>query len=152
MCMCCTCCCDFLRGLKAFDRPSEQVQSSFRAKIAPEKCTACGICLTRCQMDAINENEVMEINPIRCIGCGLCLSTCPVNAITMVAKTGFPEPPSTFPGLMAGIAGQRGLPAGKLEKLMNKTPFPVTMKTWQILYKLRVARPIIEIMARKGYI
>lgn len=152
MCMCCSCCCDFLKGLKAFERPAEQVQSNFQSRIDPDLCNACGTCFERCQMDAINDNEVIEINRARCIGCGLCLSTCPENAISMVPKTGAKEPPPTYAGLIAGIAKQRGLPAGKLEGLMNKTSFSTSMNMWKVLYRLRLARPIIDKMAKKGYL
>jgi len=152
MCMCCSCCCDFLKGLKAFTRPAEQVQSDFQARIDQDLCTACGTCLDRCQMDAIDDEDDIAINMERCIGCGLCLSTCPEDAVSMVAKAGIKEPPATFAGLIAGIGGQRGLPIGKLAAKLNKQSMSSTAKMWGLLYKLRLARPVIERMAKKGYV
>jgi len=152
MCLCCGCCCDFLRGLKTFDRPADHVQSSFQARIDPDLCTACGICLERCQMDAIIENEVMEIDLARCIGCGLCLSTCPEEAVSMTPKLGVQEPPLTILSLLAGIAAKRGLPSGNMERFVRKTSMASNARTWEVLYRLRLAKPIINRLAKKGYV
>lgn len=153
LCMCCGCCCTFLKGLKAFERPAEQIQSNFQARINPEVCARCGTCLKRCQMEAIDScDDYNSINTERCIGCGLCFSTCPENAISMVARAGTKEPPATFAGLIAGIAGQRGLPAGDLASKVSKRTISSSMKIWEILYKLRLARFVIDRMAKKGYV
>jgi Fe-S-cluster-containing hydrogenase component 2 len=103
-------------------------------------------------MEAITQNEVMATDAARCIGCGLCVPTCPEEAISMVPKPGAEQPPPTFLGLLAKIARDRGLPSGRMERFMNKTSFSTSMKIWEVLYRLRLARPIIERMAKKGYI
>ncbi len=47
----------------------------------------CGVCLDRCQMQAITEEGAeVSLNPDRCIGCGLCVSTCPTGALSLVRK------------------------------------------------------------------
>ena len=152
MCLCCGCCCDFLRGLKTFDRPADHVQSSFQARIDSDLCSACGECLERCQMDAIIENEVMEIDLARCIGCGLCLSTCPEEAVSMTPRPGVQEPPLTIMGLLAGIAAQRGLPAGKIERFVKKRSMASNTRLWEALYRLHLAKPIINRLDKKGYV
>jgi electron transport complex protein RnfB len=87
MCCCCGCCCGVLNRLKLHPRPSEQVASPFIARHEPETCEGCGICLDRCQMDALTlENDQAVLNSTRCIGCGLCVSTCPTGSLTLVRK------------------------------------------------------------------
>ena len=43
-----------------------------------EKCMACGICVSRCQMHAISadSDQVSVVNRAKCIGCGLCVTGC----------------------------------------------------------------------------
>ena len=85
LCCCCGCCCGILRGLQRHPRPSEIVASSFIAKLEPETCQACWVCLERCQMQALaEEGDRVALNTDRCIGCGLCVSTCPSGALTLV--------------------------------------------------------------------
>lgn len=86
LCMCCHCCCVLLKMLRYGGRPGAQVQSSFYAKIDSDACTACGVCIDRCQINAVSEGDIYEIDTSRCIGCGLCVPTCPEDAITLIAK------------------------------------------------------------------
>jgi len=59
------------------------------AKIAPEKCTGCGICFDLCRFDAIHEGTTFDefpkvnytIDEIACEGCGVCAWFCPEKAI-----------------------------------------------------------------------
>jgi len=87
ICCCCGCCCGILGGLKDHPRPSEIVASSFIAKLEPELCTGCWVCLERCQMQALTEKiDRVALNVNRCIGCGLCVSTCPSGALSLERK------------------------------------------------------------------
>ena len=87
ICCCCGCCCGILRGLQHAPKPAEAVVSSFVAEYDPEACIGCGVCLERCQMQAITEeNDKVSLNADRCIGCGLCVSTCPTGALSLVRK------------------------------------------------------------------
>ncbi|MBU0991702.1 MAG: 4Fe-4S binding protein [Proteobacteria bacterium] len=81
-CLCCDCCCSWLRVLSLDPKPAMQVTASYRAEIDQEICTQCGVCLKRCNMKAIKQ-DCFTVDVDRCIGCGLCVTTCPTNAIQM---------------------------------------------------------------------
>lgn len=87
VCACCGCCCGVLANLKRHPRPSERVANAFIAKAEPEICEACGVCMERCQMDALElVDDQVVLDSDRCIGCGLCVSTCPTGALTLTRK------------------------------------------------------------------
>jgi len=87
MCCCCGCCCAVLTRLKLHPRPSEQVASPFIAMAEPENCEGCGVCVARCQMQALTlEDDHVVLDSNRCVGCGLCVSTCPTGTLTLVRK------------------------------------------------------------------
>jgi electron transport complex protein RnfB len=89
ICMCCGCCCGVLRGIKRFPKPAEQVASNFHAHLDSETCTGCGVCIRRCQMDALTlQAGRASLDLDRCIGCGLCVSTCQAGALSLVKKEG----------------------------------------------------------------
>ena len=80
---------------------AEEIESLFRDAasyhIDPEKCQACGICLRRCPMDAIEggKNMVHVIDQDKCIKCGTCLEACPpkFGAVQKVVGAPVPLPP-----------------------------------------------------------
>lgn len=49
--------------------------------VSGPKCIACGVCVKKCDVDAIVIDEVAEINADKCIGCAGCIAVCPVGAI-----------------------------------------------------------------------
>ncbi len=71
--------------------PAVQEKNDFRAGevaiIAPEKCTACGVCAEVCRYDAVrapkNGDENYTVDPIDCEGCAACFYRCPAKAIHM---------------------------------------------------------------------
>jgi NAD-dependent dihydropyrimidine dehydrogenase PreA subunit len=88
ICCCCGDCCGVLQGLKSSSNPSESVASNFIVEYDSESCIGCGVCVDRCQMEAITLNTpIVDVNTSRCIGCGLCVTTCPGNALTLKRKT-----------------------------------------------------------------
>ena len=111
ICMCCGCCCQVLKNLKAFDEPAKAVNSNYYAAVDQAACIACGVCEDRCHMDAIRVDEYATIDLQRCIGCGVCVPSCDVQAITLMAKPKEhqTEPPSTVFETYFTIAQERGL-------------------------------------------
>ncbi len=110
ICCCCSCCCPLLKFTKPTPRPADMLHTYYEAKIDPDECTACGDCVERCPMDAIEEGDnVSAMIDGRCIGCGLCVSVCPVEAISLAAKPGMEAPPKDFPEMMKKVAEERGL-------------------------------------------
>ncbi|MBW1689199.1 MAG: CoB--CoM heterodisulfide reductase iron-sulfur subunit A family protein [Deltaproteobacteria bacterium] len=55
------------------------------AKVDPELCAACLICVRACPYEVpfINEDGVSEIDISKCQGCGVCAAECPAKAITL---------------------------------------------------------------------
>jgi len=87
ICTCCGCCCGALRSIKLDPHPANRISSPFVANLNIDTCIGCGICIDRCQMDAIvldNGKAILNIN--RCIGCGLCVSTCPTDSFSLSRK------------------------------------------------------------------
>ena len=61
ICMCCGCCCGVLRTIKTHPRPAEFVASPFRVALDATACSDCGVCLTRCPMDALVRDDAGKI-------------------------------------------------------------------------------------------
>lgn len=87
ICACCGCCCGVLLAFKRHPKPASIVSSPFIAVVETDECDGCGICETRCQMEAIDLDEgYATVDLDRCIGCGLCVSTCPTGALSLLRK------------------------------------------------------------------
>ncbi len=51
--------------------------------IDPEECTACGVCIDECPVEAIVEgDDFYTIIADECTDCGACADVCPVEAIS----------------------------------------------------------------------
>ncbi len=93
MCLCCSCCCGVLKSLKGHPKPASMTSSPFFASHDPENCQTCGICVDRCQMEALRlEGDTVLLDSDRCIGCGLCVSTCPTDSLSLVRKPESEQP------------------------------------------------------------
>jgi ferredoxin len=98
ICSCCRCCCGILLLLKSVPRPADFVASNYRAEIDHDECVGCGVCVERCQMEAVNldlKEQKSEVDPARCIGCGVCIPTCATGAIHLNKKAKEIVPPKT---------------------------------------------------------
>lgn len=94
VCCCCGCCCGVLESAKRLPRPVDFFSTNFYAAADGEVCESCGMCETRCQMDAIASVEgKVVVDRARCIGCALCISTCPSGALRLEAVEHPKEPP-----------------------------------------------------------
>jgi ferredoxin len=93
ICCCCGCCCQVLKSYKRHPKPVSLVSTPFVAAHNAETCLSCGVCVERCQMEALQlEADTISLNPDRCIGCGLCVSTCPTDSIRLVRKPDSEQP------------------------------------------------------------
>ncbi len=108
ICLCCGCCCGVLTTAKKFDKPAKLFASNYFADFNEEKCSSCGICVNRCQMQAITlEKKNITIDMDRCIGCGLCVTTCPEGAIELIKKKNEIVPPKSLASLYIKILKEK---------------------------------------------
>ncbi len=124
ICNCCGDCCGILRSIKFHPKPSERVYTNYYAEADLETCSGCGMCLDRCQMEAIRlgDSGLAVVDRDRCIGCGLCVTTCPTESMTLKMK---PEserrqPPATSRDFVMQLASARGkslIPLSVIKKM-----------------------------------
>jgi len=94
VCCCCGCCCGVLRSAKRLPGPASFFSSNFYVAADPERCESCGVCETRCQMDAVAAHDgKAAVDRSRCIGCALCVTTCPSGALQLRTVDRPHEPP-----------------------------------------------------------
>jgi len=104
ICNCCLCHCGILQSIQRSASPSMAANSSFIVMVDQDECTGCGICLDRCQMEALKINGSIIIRDAeRCIGCGLCVSECPTGALSLVKREDAATPPVNERELMSSI-------------------------------------------------
>jgi len=111
ICMCCGCCCQVLKNLKAMPAPAKIIRANYFAVVDEDKCVDCGVCVERCHMDAITIDSGAHIDLDRCIGCGVCIPSCETEALSLAAKATEErqEPPRTVYDTYFKIAQERGL-------------------------------------------
>jgi electron transport complex protein RnfB len=111
ICNCCTCSCGILRGLADLGMANVIARSAFVNQVDEVLCAACGLCLERCQFDALALDAVAQVDRTRCVGCGVCVTACPEGALALVRR---PDeevlpPPATGDDWLAARAAARGL-------------------------------------------
>ena len=107
ICSCCGCCCGILRIHKSLPKPAENWAHNYYATLDMELCTECGICVERCQVNAVTIDEpsgYASINMDRCIGCGNCVVTCPSEAMKLEKIEKETVPPEDCTGLYKLLA------------------------------------------------
>jgi H+/Na+-translocating ferredoxin:NAD+ oxidoreductase subunit B len=110
ICCCCGDCCGVLRTVKLYPRPADLISTPFIAQVDDDMCTSCGVCETRCQMEAIDlEEGVCMIKTERCIGCGLCVTTCTTGALSLQRKAVVPDVPRTSIDNNLHLGRERGV-------------------------------------------
>jgi NAD-dependent dihydropyrimidine dehydrogenase PreA subunit len=88
ICTCCGCCCQVLKNLKRHPQPASLFSTPFVALADSDTCEGCGVCVDRCQMEALElVDDEVALDVDQCIGCGLCVSTCPTNSLTLFRKS-----------------------------------------------------------------
>ncbi len=114
ICLCCSCCCQILKNIRAFKAPAKIVASNFQAAVDEIQCTACSRCKDACPMGAVRMDQkrhLAMVDPDRCIGCGLCVTACIFDAAHLVEKdqTRQTEPPEDLKDMYITIAKEKGL-------------------------------------------
>jgi Fe-S-cluster-containing hydrogenase component 2 len=108
ICFCCRCCCGVLTTARRLPHPAEYVQSNYRARVDPERCSECATCQSRCPMDALDASGgATRVDDLRCIGCGLCVPTCPSEALSLVGRSQEIVPPPNQRSLYGRILVER---------------------------------------------
>ena len=117
ICICCGCCCGVITTAKKQSRPSRFFASNYYARIDADLCKGCGVCVERCQMDAIiQEGKNFRVDLDRCIGCGLCVTKCKLGAVKLIKKEKVTVPPMNTEILYLSIMKER---AGRKKMIVN---------------------------------
>lgn len=83
-CSCCTDCCAVTYHYERAGMKDVRKPSRFRPVWREAKCVGCGVCVNRCNYDAIHLTDgVVTIDADKCKGCGNCVVTCPTKALKM---------------------------------------------------------------------
>ena len=77
--------------------------SNYRVKVNAETCKACGLCMKRCPMDALQLKvskkarnkfgKAAVVNTDLCIGCGVCVQKCPSDSLILELRETTTRPP-----------------------------------------------------------
>jgi len=87
VCNCCGCCCGLLRGITDWGIENSVASANYVARIDPDECSGCRLCVGRCQVHAIREEDgIAIVDPSKCIGCGLCVTGCSNDAAKLDRK------------------------------------------------------------------
>jgi electron transport complex protein RnfB len=87
ICNCCTCSCGILRGMADLGLANVIAKSAYLNRVDVEKCILCGVCVERCQFDALILDDELRLNEQRCTGCGVCTIACPEDALHLVLRS-----------------------------------------------------------------
>jgi Pyruvate/2-oxoacid:ferredoxin oxidoreductase delta subunit len=108
MCNCCGCCCHILRGIVELNLPKTAAPSSYIAHVDEGECVGCEVCVERCQIGAITDDDgVAKVKLDCCIGCGVCVPTCATNAVTLQKRDSAAEPPRNIMDLFMRRAQEK---------------------------------------------
>lgn len=83
ICFCCGCCCLVINpGLRVGGLDKILAPSRFVSTVDADVCNACGECVERCAVSAIEVQEdtgVAVVDRDKCLGCGACVLACPLD-------------------------------------------------------------------------
>jgi electron transport complex protein RnfB len=131
ICNCCSCCCLWTEAFHKLGHHKGLDASNYLVTIQPATCKACGLCVKRCPMDALQlTHSAVSSNKYRkaaklitddCIGCGVCVHKCPTQSLKLVQKDELVDPPQNVReyGMRFMQDARKGVPL--LRKSRTKT-------------------------------
>jgi len=126
ICACCGCCCGMLSIHQMLPKPVDFWATNYYAAVDAETCTGCGVCVERCQVNAVTIDDggnTARVDLDRCIGCGNCVAGCPTAAMSLIKKENETVPPIDTEALHDEIMAHKKGTIGKMmlaAKLMLK--------------------------------
>lgn len=103
ICNCCNCCCLWMEAYHKLGHHKSLDASNYTVQVKAETCMACGLCVKRCPMDAVQLmfsskasnkfNKAAVVSKEACIGCGVCVHKCPTDSLTLVQKEAVSDSP-----------------------------------------------------------
>jgi NAD-dependent dihydropyrimidine dehydrogenase PreA subunit len=104
----CNCDLEYCTMFKSFHQmgfEKSMDKSNYLVEVTPETCIACGLCVKRCPMDAIQLKfstkatnkfrKAVVVDTDLCIGCGVCVHKCKTESIMLKRKEETTRPPKT---------------------------------------------------------
>jgi electron transport complex protein RnfB len=117
ICNCCSCCCLFLESKHKLQLYGHQ-PSNYILEIDPRTCQACGLCVKRCPMKALElvpsqkaRNKLGKVSTLKegqCIGCGVCVYKCPTQSLGLVRRSEEQDFPKNFREQVYRMGKERG--------------------------------------------
>jgi ferredoxin len=91
ICNCCDCCCGAIKAHK--NNVPMLASSGYIARVNPDLCQNCGLCVEYCQFNALIEHkDHVAPQASLCMGCGVCVNQCAFNALELVRDESKGEP------------------------------------------------------------
>lgn len=143
ICSCCGCCCAMLGLHRVLPKPLDFWASNHIAVVDQLACKACGLCISRCQVDAMKAGtggRPAQVDLNLCIGCGLCVPTCPQKAVSLSGKPVPAKPPLTREELNEIIMAHKKGRLGKL-KLIVKLIIDALLTGRSALFRKKMPSP-----------
>lgn len=109
MCHCCGCCCELLKMLTGKRIPHSIAPTRFVPVVDEQKCTGCGTCEERCQINAIEVGPegITHIKKEWCIGCGVCVYFCTSDALHLQLRHESIMPPRNLRAMTLRILREK---------------------------------------------
>ncbi len=118
--------CTFFKPYHQLGFNKSQEPSNYLVETTPTTCKACGLCVRRCPMDALQlKFSTVAVNKFRkavviqeelCIGCGVCVHKCKAKSIILKRKETVTQPPRTVRDMVQGNAMAVMTAKGQMEQ------------------------------------
>jgi len=109
ICHCCGCCCELLRMLTEKHIVHGIAPTRFVPEVEEDKCTGCGTCEDRCQINAIEvgTDGIALVNEGWCLGCGVCVHSCTSDALHLQLRHESIMPPRNLRAMTLKILKEK---------------------------------------------